>query len=142
MDFSNMKFWHGSMDQLKIGTILMPTSNYEERWNSTDFYNVLERYRPLHCLAHKNSVFMCDNDNDIDCAGGGTEWVFEVKPLGAIERHDMNWSSEISGAICENAPEETLREYAMNYWNGLPHHSESVWEYLTTSAVIISVERF
>lgn len=137
-------FYHGSNDELPVGTILTPRDNYEQNWGKTDFYEPLEKYRPLSMLSHNQSVFMCDNPDDIDAAGGGTEWLFTVEPLGVVQRHDLNWGSEISLLISEGhdliSPE--VKEAAMNYWNGLPHHSESLWEYLTPKARILKVEEY
>ncbi len=31
---------------------------------------------------------------------------------------------------------------AKNYWNGVPHHDENVWEYLTPKAEILKVEEY
>ena len=95
-------------------------------------------------LSHKNSVFMCNSDEDIDLAGGGTEWLFTVEPIGKIEKHDMNWSSEISMLISDgfNIDSNEIKNAANNYWHGTPHYNESVWEYLTSKAKIIYVERY
>lgn len=30
-----------------------------------------------------------------------------------------------------------IQEAALNYWNGVPHPNESVWEYLTPKAEVI-----
>ncbi len=80
-----------------MGTILTPRNQeYEKDWENTDFYSVLEHYRPMNKPAHKNSVFMVTDPDDVDLAGGGTEWLMTVKPLGPVSRHDLNWSSEIS----------------------------------------------
>jgi hypothetical protein len=68
-------------------------------------------------LSHKESVFMCDNDDDLD--------------------------AEISGLFRYDPDNiEAIEEAANNYWNGVPHHSESFWEYLTPSAKIVKVEKF
>lgn len=123
---SDRVFYHGSMDYLEVGSVLRPRHAYAESWSKADFYTVLERYRPKHLLAHAQSVFLCDNPDDVDLAGGGTEWMFEVKPLGSIQRHDLNWSSAISCAVGEGAAEEALRELAENYWRGVPHPDEPV----------------
>lgn len=138
------RFYHGSMERLEIGTILTPRSNYEQNWSNTDFYAALEKYRPINMLGHKNSVFMCDNSDDIDLAGGGTEWLFTVIPLGKIERHDLNWGSEISCLVSDghSIDSEEVKNAAINYWNGTPHHDENVWEYLTPSAKIVKVEEY
>jgi len=138
------KFYHGSSIFLPVGTILVPQSNYEDNWGHTDFYHILEKYRPNHCPAHRDAVFMCESDEDIDLAGGGTEFVFIVEPLGPVSKHDLNWGSEISANIVE--PDGKINKdvefFAKQYWAGVPHHNESVWEYLTTSARIIHVEEF
>lgn len=136
-------YYHGSNDELPKGTILKPRGDdYEADWIGTDFYSILEKYRPSDMLSHKNAVFMCDNPDDIDNAGGGTEWLFKVKPLGPVQKHDLNWSSEISLLISNNESEDKIKEAALNYWNGVPHHDENVWEYLTTSAKILAVEEY
>lgn len=139
-----MKYYHGSNIFLPVGTILVPQQNYEISWGQTDFYPILEQNRPKHCLAHKNAVFMCASDEDIDLAGGGTEYVFVVKPLGPVSKHDINWSSEISVALCEKKKslQQDLIYFSTQYWSGVSHNAESVWEYLTTSAEVLSVEEF
>jgi len=136
-------FYHGSSDNLPVGTILRPSPTYEADWTRTDFYDVLEKYRPEGMLSHKESVFMCDNPDDLDSAGGGTEWMFTVEPASRVERHDLNWSSEISMLVSDD-PEniEAIQMAAEAYWNGTPHHNDSVWEYLTPSATVIAVEEF
>ena len=146
--YENELFYHGSCNYLPIGTILKPRHDYEHDWGGTDFYKILEKYRPKNMLAHKESIFMVDNDLDLDMAGGCTDWIFIIKPLtNRIERHDMNWSSEISGIAATYHDslerEEQLKNAALNYWGGVPYNKgESLWEYLTPSAEIIKVEEF
>lgn len=87
---------------------------------------------------------MVGDPDDIDLAGGGTEWVFTVIPLGPVQRHDLNWSSEISMLISDgyaiDSPEVQIA--AERYWAGVPHTDEQVWEYLTPAAKIIAVEPY
>lgn len=124
------------MTELPVGTILK-NENYEERWGESAFYKILEKYRPENKISHKEAVFLCANEDDIDCAGGGTEFLFEVLPLdlNKIERHDVNWSSQIECLLDEgkdeNSPE--IIKAAENYWNSVPYEMENVWEYLTPS---------
>ena len=71
--------FHGSMERLEVGVILAPRgAAYEADWGKTDFYSVLEANRPTGSRSHKDSVFLCSNDDDLDAAGGGTDWVFRV----------------------------------------------------------------
>ena len=87
---------------------------------------------------------MVADPDDIDLAGGGTEWMFTVKPLGPIQRHDINYGSEIESLISDGYEKDSfeVENAAKNYWVGLPHVNEQVWEYLTTSAEILEVEKY
>ena len=135
------KYYHGSDTLLSVGTTLKPTPDYEQNWSHSKFYRVLEHYRPATMLAHKDSVFMVGDVDDIELSGGRTDHIFVVQPLGKVERHDSNWSTEISLAIQDGIvpddPEVAIM--ADNYWSGKPYH-EAVWEYLTPSAKILSVK--
>jgi hypothetical protein len=137
-------YYHGSDKELPVGTVLTGRQDeYESAWGHQDWYKILEAHRPPHMLSHKESVFMCDNPDDLDAAGGGTEYMFELQPIGRVEKHDMNWTNEISMLVedpVEN--EEKIIEAANNYWNGIPHVNESLWEYLTPSAKILKVEPY
>lgn len=137
-------YYHGSMRYLPVGTILVPSMDYEDSWGDADFYGPLEHYRPEGMLAHKDAVFMVGDDDDLDLAGSGTEWVFIVKPLGIIQKHDLNWSSEVSMLVSDgyDINSDNIRNAAENYWRGTPHPNESVWEYLTPKAKIVAVEEY
>ena len=36
-EITPQKFYHGSMEELPVGTILTPRDNYEQNWSNTDF---------------------------------------------------------------------------------------------------------
>lgn len=133
-------FLHSSLEHLEVGTILKPRDNYEEVWSQTDFYATLEAYRPSHMLAHHESVFFCTKIEDLDnCMEG--QYLFEIIPNERIERHDMNWSTEISCLMSDGAPEEKLKEVALKYWHGVAS-SDPLWEYQILSAVITKVHLY
>ena len=134
------RYFHGSMDPLDLGTVMKGRGpEYEKSWGGTDFYRILETSRPEHGLAHACAVFAVGHPDDIDLAGGGTEWVFELEPLGPVSRHDINWSSEISMLLSDGHAAESLEiaQAAKNYWAGMPHSSGPVWECLMPAARII-----
>jgi uncharacterized NAD(P)/FAD-binding protein YdhS len=58
-----------------------------------------------------------------------------------VSKHDVNWISEIESLISDNVKEDALEvvQAAKNYWDGVPHQDEQLWEYITTSAKIMSV---
>ena len=138
-------YFHGSMEALPVGYVMKGRGEaYAADWSRTDFYDVLERYRPADSIAHKDGVFMCSDPDDVDLAGGGTEWIFELRVDGPVTRHDLNWSSQISCLLSDghgvDSPE--VRKAAESYWAGIPHPDENVWEFLTREAVILRVEPF
>jgi len=151
------ELYHGSDEKLSIGTVLTGRGEeYEQQWSKTDWYKPLEYYRPTNMIAHKDAVFMVDDKDDIDAAGGGTEYIFTMKPTSEIQRHDVNWSTYISLWLSEpknKIREEQIKLAANNYWNGIPwklpkdaifdlQDTVCFWEYLTKSAIIVNVEEF
>lgn len=140
-----MKFYHGSSIELKNGLILKGRGKqYEESWGNTDFYFVLESFRPEHCISHKDAVFLCHSPDDVDLAGGGTEYLCEMKIIGEVQKHDLNWGAEISSIMCDEPDNiEEIERCANSYWNGLPYDKgESIWEYCTTSAQVLNCKNF
>ena len=136
------KFYHGSHDQFEVGEILTPGEDeYEEGMENVEWYHVLHQHRPMESRQHSWSVFMTGNEDDIDVAGGSTDYVYEVEPIGDVERHDINWASEISYLLdAGHEPDsDEIKEAAANYWAGKPHHNEQVWEYLAPKAKIVGV---
>ena len=135
-------FYHGSYDELPVGTVLTPRGNdYESEWGGTSFYGALEKHRPPEKLAHKEGVFMVGTEEDIDLAGGATDYIYIVKPIGQIQRHDINWGSEISMLVSDGAGlnDPEVKQAADNYWNGVPYEGDNVWEYIAPRAKIVGV---
>lgn len=136
-------FYHGSFDStFEPGKVLRPRGDaYANDWSDTDFYDILEHYRPSDKLAHKDAVFMVGDEDDIDLAGGATDVIYEVEPIGPVQKHDLNWSSEISCLMSihgeEGRDRAEVRKAAENYWSGRPHHDENVWEYLAPAMRIL-----
>ena len=134
----NMIYLHSSLIELRVGEILTPRESYS--WSNTTFYQTLEKYRPEHMLAHHEAVFMCQNMEDLDNCMEGL-FLFEVMPASRIERHDMQWSTEVSVLVDNSAHEDALREAAEKYWQGVASH-DPLWEYLTPHATIVSVHDY
>jgi len=144
-------FYHGSDIKLPTGFILKPrAAEYESNWGKQLWYKALEHYRPESFLAHRDSIFMVGSEEDVDFAGGGTEWLFSVIPTTKrVERHDINWVTKLSGYIDDNINNlhdsevaDKILELSSYYWWGMPFDGENVWEYLTPAAVIIEVEKY
>ena len=135
-------YYHGSSYHLPVGTILHPQDDHEERWSLEHFYHPLERYRPYGLLSHRDSVFMCDKVDDVELAKDYVDYIFVVKPLGRVERHDLMFGRDICSLISSgfSIDDDLVKDLAHRYWNGECHPKHNVWEYLTTSAEIIKVK--
>lgn len=138
----NKMFYHGSSNKMKVGTVLKGRGlNYINDWSSDLVYQILEKERPNNYIPHYEAVFMVDNIEDIDNAGGATDYIFHLKPLGPIERHDMSFQSEILIAISDKKSLAEIKLIAKKYWTGISS-KEPVWEYLTREAIITKVEKY
>lgn len=136
----NKKYYHGSYDKLPIGTILKPHDKSYTRINDVELENIMEKYRPKDKLSRYDSVFMADDIDSIEDAGGSIDFIYLVEPLGEVEKSDLNWYSEIDMITPEHNT-ELEKEYAENYWNGVPYDDldSSVFEYRTPAAKIIKL---
>lgn len=140
-----MPYYHGSFDAAERGTRWEGRGEaYAQAWAHTDFYAVLERYRPASMRQHANSVFMVADVDDIDLAGGATEFCLEVQPEGLVARHDLNWSTEISMLISDGkSPDDPeVMKAALAYWAGEPHVNESVWEFTADAFIVLRCEPY
>jgi tRNA uridine 5-carbamoylmethylation protein Kti12 len=142
--FENFKmkaFFHGSSEFIKNNTILKPHADSYVKQVDNDFLEkLMEKYRPESKISRYDAVFMVDNMDLIDDAGGSTDFIYEVSPIGEIERSDLAWYSEVQ-AVDEEENENLIKEYALNYWNGVKFHDEesSLWEYRAKSAIVIDL---
>ena len=136
-----IKFYHGSEHNLPVGTILTSHIDHEKNWGINEWYHVLKDNKPQNMISRTNAVFLVDNLDDVDLAGGSDHYIYEVLPIGTTEKHDINWISELEMLLedeFENNQQQIIQA-AKNYWNGVAHYNESVWEYLTLKAKIIKL---
>ena len=139
-----MKVFHGSPTSLEAGTRLTSRgAAYERDWSGTAFYAALERWRPDGCFPHRSAVFGCAAEEDVDCAGGATDYLCEIEvDASRVTWHDLNWCSLVSCLVADGHAIDSseVREAALAYWSGEPHPDESVWECLAPEAVVCTCE--
>lgn len=137
------QLWHASFDRLAVGTILTPRPDYEMRWGSDCAGRILEDARPASMRAHRDAVFACADPQDCDNAGAQCEWLYEIRPEGPVEQHDLAWASEIDKLVGNGwSPDDpAVVALAARYWSG-EASPDPVWEYLGASATVLSVEEF
>jgi hypothetical protein len=143
-------FYHGSWDDLPIGTILEG-----RRWDMMGNHPVeklLEALRPSSAVQHDHAVFMVRDPALADEAGGGGggDYLYEVEPIGQVNGpYDGGWWSEMSKLSLDYRDMGRTRNLvkyqdavalAVKYWNGDRCGGDlcaGVWEYLTPQAKIV-----
>jgi hypothetical protein len=138
------RFLHGSPMAHAEGTVLRGRGEaYVADWQGTGFHAALERWRPADALPQGGAVFMVGSLEDLDVAGGSTEWCLEVVPEGTASRHDLNWTGAIA-ALVEGGlgvDDPAVEAAARAYWAGDPSPDETVWEYLASAVRVVRCDR-
>ena len=136
-------YYHGSDKKFDIGFILQPqTDGYANLESEKEIEDLFEKYKPKDKISRKNCVYLVSDINNIDMAGGGTEYIYFVDPIGQIDKSDLTWYSEVYSLYTEDTKESLLVPLIMNYWNGIQFKPKvnSLFEYRCKSAEIISIE--
>lgn len=132
--------YHGSKKEFPIGFILTPQNDgYVNDPEVSSTEEVMEKFRPSSHLSRYDSVFMVDNPDDIDNAGGYLAYIYKVAPIGPTETNDLAWYSELSIYAPYNKLDKDLIQSAKNYWSGAIHPENSLMEYRARSAKIIEI---
>jgi hypothetical protein len=134
--------FHGSRREFPVGFILSPQSDgYVQDPETKRTEEIVERYRPTGKIARHKAVFLVDDPDLIDSAGGYTDFIYTVEPIGRVERSDLSWYSDIE--IYLDTDESEQQRLAENYWSGMPYNEgdHSLFEYRVKSAKIVAVER-
>ena len=135
---------HGSVEEFGPGTVLEPQPGGYATLPDEDIAGpeaALERHRPPGMIPRAEAVFMVDDPDTIDAAGGYDDHVYEVRPVGPAEASDMAWYSEMSvywSDLAERADEDEIRRLAEGYWSGepFPDRSRRLFEYRARGAVV------
>lgn len=87
---------------------------------------------------------MVDNSDQaiIESAGGFANFIYEVKPIGNVERNHIGWWSLINSNIHRILQSHPLEDYARAYWDGIecdisPGHARP-WEYRCREAIVVA----
>jgi hypothetical protein len=151
-----IRLYHGSRIDFPVGTILTAQKEGYAHGSGYDGEELiarqmceagLDRYRPTGAPSRKQAVFMCDNPDKIDLAGGYDDFIYEVEPIGDVFKANLYWYSDLEGycfhlAVEAEEPDENdVRRCAKGYWNCVPNDlgepGRDLIEYLAGTARII-----
>jgi hypothetical protein len=140
----NIIFYHGSYKKFNDNFILLPQSDgYANLPSEKEIEKLFEKHKPKDKISRKNCVFLVTDINLIDYAGGFTDYIYKVEPIGKVEKSDLSWYTEAFGVLYsdeEDSNKFTIEECINNYWNSVPfiYSSKSCFEYRCNSAKIIT----
>ena len=141
--FAARHYFHGSTQPLRPGTVLQPGKGMGLQNDPAvgEYESYMEQAKPDNKISRQQCVFMCSRLQDIQRAGGGTHYIYEVQPLGQVDMSDQAWYGYLSflrHPVTSQYNEEAF-EIAMNYWEGIPYpdKAESLWEYRTPKAKVL-----
>ena len=91
-------FYHASFHELPLGTVLRGDFGEGHAWRlRAPVSRLLEARRPTGQVSRTSAVFATTSARTAVKAGGGTDYVYEVEPVGPMSGpFDSGWHSEIS----------------------------------------------
>lgn len=141
-------YYHGSRSALPVATILTAqsdgyvqgNSHFDEMERETHerCETIIEHYRPSEAPSREMAVFLVTNPEEIDSAGGYTDYIYVVEPHGLVWKANLSWYSKLY-IHCEDETidlDECAR-YARNYWAAAPCDRSDLFEYLVHAAKIV-----
>jgi hypothetical protein len=130
-----MPYYHGSAKPLKKGTVLKPGMGMglQSYGFMASIEQAFERKRPAGVVPRISCVFMCDNPEGVRRSGGSSQYIYEVQPIGRVDKSDQAWYGSYN--LPSVGPERAIN----NYWQGTqyPNPAESLWEYRAKSAKVV-----
>jgi hypothetical protein len=136
-----MKYYHGSHIDFPLKHELRPQSDgYVQTCEAQDLEHLFESLRPKGVLSRKQSVFMSNNMELIDPAGGHTDVIYGVSPNDTVFPSDLAWYSDAQQHL-EKGNIQLATQCAQKYWSGEPFYvpEQSCFEYRTRSATVTEI---
>lgn len=99
--------------------------------------DAFEAARPAASLSRRTNVFMVEAPDEdlVERAGGSAKHLYEVEPVGSVERNDVGWWPVVFDAVTAGEPAEAARA-ASAYFAGKAT-PEPLWEYRAPALRIV-----
>jgi hypothetical protein len=83
---TSTQYYHGSFNELSIGTMLATTEGGHTNNAPDELEQVFEKHKPSDRISRKAAVYLTTDPEDIDALGGYTDYIYQVEPLGKLEK--------------------------------------------------------
>ena len=103
----NDNHYLGSPPELHHGEITFADLHMDVHPRHHGVEVILERARPSNCLSRSSCVFLADSQRGVKLLGMPLDHVCEARPIGNVERSDLNWWKMIAEAVAR--PQKELR---------------------------------
>lgn len=161
-----MTYYHGSADFLPRSTKLKPRERSGLITDDLELHELLtlytfDHFKPIGAIGRLHAVYCCDAPNLCSSLGAWGEMVFEVTPVGKVERHHAGWFPAMLDLLTQATldmladhkaltlnqaaywlpqygwPTNEMQAIAANYWDGLAADDSPHWEYLMRHGVVV-----
>lgn len=149
-----MALYWGTRRRATLGERLRART--KEGWFRKEIEDAMEEGRPSGVPSRLSSFFLVDDPGLIGAAGGPTDYVYRVKPIGLYSKHHQGWMDNVYSAMIPFLRHGALQdekdaaapnlvhvgEWVHNYWEGVPYRhrpgqAKTTWEFLAPE---ISIE--
>ncbi len=129
-------YYHGSNHYFSE-KFIKPVNEYTSSESVKDIEELFESVRPSHCIPRTNCVFLTKSIEDIDYAGGYTDYIYLVS-VENINSSDLAWYSKASCQLSDGDIQGAIKS-AIKYWSGdiFEIAKHSLFEYRSNCALII-----
>ncbi|MCY9866463.1 hypothetical protein OTK49_28390 [Vibrio coralliirubri] len=135
-----MKLYHGARHFFPCAFELKPQHDgYTHQPESQALEDFIDLHRPYDKLSRKQSVFLSDDIDLIDPAGGFIDAVYLVE-ADKTEKSDLAWYTHAQ-IMLEEGNTELAAQAALNYWSGEPFTdtTQRCPEYRCSTATVIAI---
>lgn len=150
-----MAFYHGSRSRIPVGVELRARVN--AGWFPKIIEDAVEAGRPPEVPSRLSSFFLVDDRKLIAVAGGSTDYIYRVTPVGLYSKNHHGWMGNVYSTIIpfirqggDRIEDEKaaaaqdfihIGEWVHNYWEGVPYRArpgqaKTAWEYLAPTIFV------
>lgn len=132
--------YHGTHINAPSGFKLTPqASGFTHSKDVHQLEVLFEQMKPQGMISRKDAVYLSDDPDLIDAAGGYTDVIYRVKPVGHTERSDLAWYTKAQEIL--ESREEGLEDCIQKYWAGTPFPDSdcSCFEFRCRAAHVVSI---